>query len=223
MGNSCDKGNLDKHEQGEEGSQISLSSDCEIKSNNDLDKENSQSVWFRAQKHIVGQVLQNEQSIKSTFGESAYELLKALYALMKLHMNSETNVEQVYSHLIKTIGKIVLISQQQNLTDKDYKNIYEIIEKSRKIVLTVIGFAQTDYTYNYNFLKEQLDNCKDLVYQAVSPYLSQKSIERINFVFHALSSNEFLDSVYDQTVGETKKVCLRNLVDCLTSFMKRDK
>ncbi|CAH8464564.1 unnamed protein product [Schistosoma turkestanicum] len=224
MENSCNNGNLDKDEDDDDDDdEISLSSDDEIKLNNDLDKKNSQSVWFRAQKRIVGRVLKNDQSIKSIIGKSAYKSLKALYTLMKLHMKSETDVKQLYKHLIKTIGKVGVISKQRNLSEEDYTNIQEIKEKSRTIGLTLISFAQTDYTYNYNFIKEQLDNCKDLICQAVSPYLSQKSIERIKHLFNVLSSSEFLDSVYDQTADETKKACLQNLVYRLNVLMERSK
>ncbi|CAH8488174.1 unnamed protein product [Schistosoma bovis] len=202
---------------------ISLSSDDEIKLNNGLDKKNSQSVWFRAQKRIVGRVLQNDQSIKSIIGKRAYESLKSLRSLMKLHIKSEKDVKQLYKYLIKTIGKIGVISKQQNLTEEDYTNINEIKEKSRTIGLTLISFAQTEYTYNYNFIKEQIDDCKEIICQAVSLYLSQKSIERIKHVFNVLSSNEFLDSVYDPKADDIKKAHLRNLAKYLSLLLEQIK
>ncbi|CAH8491012.1 unnamed protein product [Schistosoma rodhaini] len=227
LDNSCNNGHLDKDEDDDENDddeeEISLSSDDEIKLNNNLDRKNSQSVWFRAQKHIVGRVLQNDQSIKSIIGKRAYESLKSLRSLMKLHIKPEKDVKQLYKHLIKTIGKIGVISKQQNLTEEDYTNINEIKDRSRTIGLTIISFAQTDYTYNYNFIKEQLDDCKEIICQAVKPYLSSKSIERIKHLFNIISSKEFLDSVYDYTAEETKKVYLRHLTKCLTLLMEQTK
>ncbi|CAH8488333.1 unnamed protein product [Schistosoma margrebowiei] len=223
--NSCNNGHLDKDDDDEndDDDEISLSSDDEIKLNNGLDRKNSQSVWFRAQKRIIGRVLQNDQSIKSIIGKRAYESLKSLRSLMKLHIKPEKDVKQLYKYLIKTIGKIGVISKQQNLTEEDYTNINEIKEKSRTIGLTLISFAQTEYTYNYNFIKEQLDDCKEIICHAVSSYLSQKSIERIKHVFNVLSSNEFLDSVYDEKADEIKKAHLHNLIKCISLLLEQIK
>ncbi|CAH8488559.1 unnamed protein product [Schistosoma curassoni] len=224
LGNPCNNGHLDKDDdENDDDDEISLSSDDEIKFNNGLDRKNSQSVWFRAQKRIVGRVLQNDQSIKSIIGKRAYESLKSLRSLMKLHIKPEKDVKQLYKYLIKTIGKIGVISKQQNLTEEDYTNINEIKEKSRTIGLTLISFAQTEYTYNYNFIKEQIDDCKEIICQAVSSYLSQKSIERIKHVFNVLSSSEFLDSVYDPKADEIKKAHLRNLVKYLSLLLEQIK
>ncbi|CAH8490007.1 Tumor necrosis factor alpha-induced protein 8-like protein 3 [Schistosoma haematobium] len=224
LGNPCNNGHLDKDDdENDDDDEISLSSDDEIKLNNGLDRKNSQSVWFRAQKRIVGRVLQNDQSIKSIIGKRAYESLKSLRSLMKLHIKPEKDVKQLYKYLIKTIGKIGVISKQQNLTEEDYTNINEIKEKSRIIGLTLISFAQTEYTYNYNFIKEQIDDCKEIICQAVSSYLSQKSIERIKHVFNVLSSSEFLDSVYDPKADEIKKAHLRNLAKYLSLLLEQIK
>ncbi|KAH8849506.1 Tumor necrosis factor, alpha-induced protein 8-like protein 2 A [Schistosoma japonicum] len=219
-------GNLDKNEDDDDDDdEISLSSDEELnKSSNDVErKHHLQSFWFRAQKHLAGRVMRNDHSVKSIIGNSAYKSLKALYALMKLYIKPEADVKRLYKCLLKTIGKIGVIKQYRNLTDEDYTNIREIHDKSLTIALTLISFAQTDYTYNYKFLKEQLDSCKDSVCQAVTPHLSQKSIERIKHLFNVLGSKEFLDAVYDQSAEEARKVLLRNLVDSLNLLIGRRK
>ncbi|CAH8463480.1 unnamed protein product [Heterobilharzia americana] len=219
--NSCDA-DLDKDI--DDDDEISLSSEDEIKSNNILDKKNnSQSLWFRAQKRLVGRVMRNQQSVKSIIGNRAYKALTSLHTLMKMYIKPESEVKQLYKSLVKTIGKIGVISQQRSLSDEDYTNIHEIKDKSCTIGLTLISFAQTEYTYNYAFLKEQLDNCKDNICQAVTPYLSQKSVERIKYLFNVLSSSEFLDSVYNQSASETQKAELHNLVNHLNQLVCRTK
>ncbi|KAK4472887.1 hypothetical protein MN116_002716 [Schistosoma mekongi] len=222
--------NLDRNEDDDDiddddDDEISLSSDEELnKSSNGVErKNNSQSIWFRAQKRLIGRVMKNDHSVKSIIGNSAYKSLKALYALMKFYIKPEADVKQLYKCLLKTIGKIGVIKQYRSLTDEDYTNIREIHGKSLTIGLTLISFAQTEYTYNYKFLKEQLDSCKDSICQAVTPHLSQKSIERIKHLFNVLGSSEFLDAVYDQSAEETRKVLLRNLINCLNLLIGRRK
>ncbi|CAH8828057.1 unnamed protein product [Trichobilharzia szidati] len=221
--NSCDS-SLDNDDDDDNDDEISLSSEDDQKSNNVLDKKNNtQSIWFRAQKRLVGRVMRNGQSIKSIIGNRAYKALTALYALMKLYIKPESEVKQLYKSLVKTIGKIGVISQQRSLSEEDYTNIHEIKEKGRTIGLTLISFAQTDYTYNYAFLKEQLDNCKDSICQAVTPYLSQKSVERIKYFFNVLSSSDFLDAVYNQSANESQKAELRNLANHLNLLISQMK
>ncbi|VDP91659.1 unnamed protein product [Echinostoma caproni] len=170
---------------------------------------------FRAQKHLVGRMVTNRQSIKPLIGKKAYTALKQFELLLKSHMSSSKDVKALIRSVVKTIGKLGVVAKQNTLTENQMSLARTAKQQFNTVALTVISFVRTDYTYNRGYLSQLLRDCEQTVCKCVVETLSSKSVDRINFVFDTLCDPTLMDNVFSLSAKAEQRKHLVDLTESL--------
>lgn len=201
---------------------FSLSSEDEQQSTEDpITKRRSslQTLRFRAQKHLVGRIVNNRQSIKPLIGESAYTALKQFENVLKCHNTNQKEVKALMGSVVKTIGKLGVVAKQRDLTEEQLVLARTAKQQFYKIALTIISFVRTDYTYNQAYLSQMLRDCEQTLCECVTEMLSSKSVGRINNVFGTLCEPRLMDSLFSLNATAEQRNSLLELTTSLESMV----
>lgn len=115
-----------------------------------------------------------------------------------------------------TIKLGVLLRNEQFSSD-ELRTVGQFQQKFRSLMMTVISFHQVDFSYDRNFLSKSFDECQQLMQTLVRSHLSEKSSQRVVFVFQFLARHDFIDTLFRPN-GKYSNY-LSSICDDLTKLM----
>ncbi|KAB7501180.1 Tumor necrosis factor alpha-induced protein 8-like protein [Armadillidium nasatum] len=74
--------------------------------------------------------------------------------------------------------------------------MFKLHTKFATIVKTVISFFEVDFSFDKNFLVKNIEECRTLLKQLVEKHLTDKSLQRIDYVLNFFSGTQFLEDVF---------------------------
>ena len=111
------------------------------------------------------------------------------------------------SQIVVKIG-ILAHSNQFNETENNLATIF--VQRFNFLAKMFLSFHLIQFSYDDNFLISLLEKLRNNLKALLTKHLTQKSINRIDFVFNFLTHIEFLDQLFKSQEGEMFR--LRSLI-----------
>jgi hypothetical protein len=209
----------------DENGDFCFSSDSEDKTTKAGEKPKrnpSNSLKVRMQKNLVGRMINGRHSIKPLIGHQASQALKSFEHLLKAHLGSKSETKQVMRPLIKTAAKFGVILRNNGLDEEQKAFARSVKSQLRTTSLTFISFVRMDYTYDRQFLIDSLIQCQQNMRRCAAGVLSEKSHERINFVFSKLTDPKLLDAAFSPSATPEQRTALTAFADDLERVLEME-
>lgn len=133
--------------------------------------------------------------IQTFIDERSGQLLDDLYHLVK-DCYDRKRAEKAIKYMIKTVIKIGILFRNDQFSVEELDLVEDFKKKFRTLVMTVVSFAQVEFSYDRAFLVKIMNECCDLIKKLVLRHLTEKSLQRIDNVFETFGSCDFLDAVF---------------------------
>lgn len=92
--------------------------------------------------------------------------------------------------------KLGVLMRNEQFSADELRTVGQFQQKFRSLMMTVVSFHQVDFSYDRNFLTKSLDECQQLMQSLVRNHLSDKSTQRVSFVFQYVGRSDFLDTLF---------------------------
>ncbi|GAU95174.1 hypothetical protein RvY_06841 [Ramazzottius varieornatus] len=179
-------------------------------------QSSAKSLSIRAQKKILGTVVNKRGSVKLFIDDKSAHLLDTFYELTLLYTDNKRRAEKLLKYSIKTAIKLLVLIRNGQLTSDQLATCKEFRRKLRLVANTVISFHEVDFTLDTEFLSELLKEEAVLLKEVLRPHLTSKSMERVDQVFAFCSDVGFLQALFtDERYTEQRNVLARDLDDLL--------
>lgn len=100
--------------------------------------------------------------------------------------------------IIKTIVKIGILYRNNQFTNDELQVASKLRLNFQKLVMTIASFYEVEYSYDYVFLTQLLENLHTNLITLVENHLTEKSLNRMHHVFQFCEKKEFLDSIFQK-------------------------
>ena len=166
----------------------------------------SKSIGLRAQKKLLGKMT-SKKIAKQFIDDTSGRLLDNLYKVAKDYSGSKKDAEKIIKHLIKTVIKIGILTRNDQFSREELAIAEEFKRKFRTVAMTVVSFYEVDFTFDKNYLNKALNECGSLLKQLVQRHLTEKSLWRIDNVFHFFSNPDFLEALFKSNGQHKELLC----------------
>lgn len=78
--------------------------------------------------------------------------------------------------------------------------------------MTIVSFHQVDFSYERNYLLEQIENCRQHLKNLIENHLTEKSQKRLDFLFDFFSEPTFLDRFFTTTDSNDSWFNIKTLI-----------
>ncbi|KAA0203461.1 hypothetical protein HAZT_HAZT003829 [Hyalella azteca] len=197
------------------------------------DSFKARDISIRAQKKLLGKM--SNKSVAKTFIDersasvldNTYNLAKAYNERIKRYLQTgdKKEAEKLVKNIIKVVVKIGILARNDQFTADDIKCANKVLHSRRvlhtlhlrtkfsTIVKTIISFYEVDFTYDKNFLVNNITDCRDLLKALVKDHLTDKSVGRIDHVLDFFSNGAFLEEMFrkDSQYRPQMKVIIEDL------------
>ncbi|KAI1728403.1 putative tumor necrosis factor alpha-induced protein 8-like protein isoform X2 [Ditylenchus destructor] len=95
-----------------------------------------------------------------------------------------------------TNSSVPLFTDHCRKAEQHQQTLKDVEVQFRSLSMTIISFQTIAYSYEYSFLAASLQRLESSLHSIVGELLSEKSVERLEFVFKRLTDKEFLDNVF---------------------------
>ncbi|CAB4063263.1 unnamed protein product [Lepeophtheirus salmonis] len=127
-------------------------------------------------------------------------------SLIKIYTKNKKEAEKVVRNIIKISVKIGMLERSEKFNTDEQAKLTRIRLNLRTIMMTIISFYQVDHTYDRNFIITHLSELKNQLQNLVKPYLTDKSLGRIDNIIEFFSEPDFLDSLYSPNKRNSETV-----------------
>ncbi|XP_018022954.1 tumor necrosis factor alpha-induced protein 8-like protein [Hyalella azteca] len=176
------------------------------------DSFKARDISIRAQKKLLGK-MSNKSVAKTFIDERSASVLDNTYNLAKAYTGDKKEAEKLVKNIIKVVVKIGILARNDQFTADDIKCANKLRTKFSTIVKTIISFYEVDFTYDKNFLVNNITDCRDLLKALVKDHLTDKSVGRIDHVLDFFSNGAFLEEMFrkDSQYRPQMKVIIEDL------------
>lgn len=158
-------------------------------------KFNSKQLGLRIQKKVLGK-LANKSIVKTFVDDNLATLLDTLHLILKQELGDSKKADKVIKNLIKITIKIGLLYKNNQFSQEELALGMKVRTKFRHAALTVISFAQVEFSYDRAFLVKLVTEIGEMLHKLVNRHLTPKSHQRIDSIISALGREETLDKVF---------------------------
>ncbi|XP_040565682.1 tumor necrosis factor alpha-induced protein 8-like protein isoform X2 [Lepeophtheirus salmonis] len=163
-------------------------------------------VSYEVQKSFANKFFTNKSVAKGLIDNNSASLLDHLYKLIKIYTKNKKEAEKVVRNIIKISVKIGMLERSEKFNTDEQAKLTRIRLNLRTIMMTIISFYQVDHTYDRNFIITHLSELKNQLQNLVKPYLTDKSLGRIDNIIEFFSEPDFLDSLYSPNKRNSETV-----------------
>ena len=119
--------------------------------------------------------------------------------------------------MLKIAIKLSALLKEDQINEKQ-RIVYNMFQKKlRAVILTVISFTSVDYSYDRNFITNQMESLRELLSAVVEIILSEKSLKKVDRIFDILTDTRLLDEMFIKK-GEFHQELVQ-IVRCLETIM----
>lgn len=155
----------------------------------------SKGLGLRAQKKLLGK-MSSKKIAKQFIDDDTSCVLDHAYKIMKEHAQNKKDAEKILKYIIKTIIKVGILYRNDQFNSEELKTAETFKSKFRSLAMTVCSFHEVDFTFDRNFLRSSIEECRQLLQSLIERHLTDKSKSRVDTVFDFFTSQELMDVLF---------------------------
>ncbi|CAG5124329.1 unnamed protein product, partial [Candidula unifasciata] len=175
----------------------------------------SRGLGLRAQKKLLGK-MSSKKIAMSFIDETTGRLLDNAHRLLRQYKGSKKEADKLLKYIIKSVVKIGILYKNDQFNREELNNIDQFKQKFHALAMTVVSFHQVDFTYDKAFMRQSVEECRQLLQTIIERHLTDKSKSRVDLVFHTFYEPELLDAVF---TDKTYKSLMESVVIDLNTLM----
>ncbi|XP_016392934.1 tumor necrosis factor alpha-induced protein 8-like protein 1 isoform X1 [Sinocyclocheilus rhinocerous] len=174
-----------------------------------MDAFSTKSLALQAQKKLMSKMA--TKTVASLFiDDTSSEVLDELYRVTKEYTRNRKEAQKIIKNLIKMVVKLGVLYRNGQFNNEELALVERFRKKVHTLAMTAVSFYQIDFTFDRRVMSNLLNDCRELLHQAINRHLTAKSHGRINHVFNHFSDCEFLATLYGPSEvyrGHLQKIC----------------
>lgn len=160
-----------------------------------MDPFSTKNLALQAQKKLLSKMA--SKNMASIFiDDTSSEILDELYRVTKEFTHNRKEAQKVIKNLIKIVVKLGVLYRNKQFGMEELVLMDRFRKKVHTLAMTAVSFYQIDFTFDRRIMANMLNECRDLLHQAINTHLTAKSHSRINHVFNHFADFEFLSALY---------------------------
>lgn len=160
-----------------------------------MDSFSTKSLALQAQKKLMSKMA--TKSVANLFiDDTSSEVLDELYRVTKEYTRNRKESQKIIKNLIKMVVKLGVLYRNNQFNNDELILVENFRKKVHTLAMTAVSFHQIEFTFDRRVMSAILNDCRDLLHQAIKRHLTQKSHLRINHVFNHFSDCDFLAALY---------------------------
>lgn len=160
-----------------------------------MDPFSTKSLALQAQKKLMSKMA--SKSVASLFiDDTSSEVLDELYRVTKEFTRNRKEAQKIIKNLIKMVVKLGVLYRNGQFSPDELLIVERFRRKVHTLAMTAVSFHQIDFTFDRRVLSGLLNDCRELLHQAIQRHLTAKSHARVNHVFNHFSDCDFLSALY---------------------------
>ncbi|KAK7889511.1 hypothetical protein WMY93_025071 [Mugilogobius chulae] len=160
-----------------------------------MDSFSTKSLALQAQKKLMSKMA--TKSVASLFiDDTSSEVLDELYRVTKEYTRNRKESQKIIKNLIKMVVKLGVLYRNNQFNNEELIVVENFRKKVHTLAMTAVSFHQIEFTFDRRVMSAILNDCRDLLHQAIKRHLTAKSHSRINHVFNHFSDCDFLAALY---------------------------
>ncbi|XP_063003005.1 tumor necrosis factor alpha-induced protein 8-like protein 1 isoform X1 [Elgaria multicarinata webbii] len=160
-----------------------------------MDPFSTKNLAVQAQKKLLSKMA--SKNMASMFiDDTSSEILDELYRVTKEFTRNRKEAQKIIKNLIKIVVKLAVLYRNGQFSTDELLVMERFRKKVHTLAMTAVSFYQIDFTFDRRVMSSMLQECRDLLHQAVNTHLTAKSHSRINHVFNHFADYEFLSALY---------------------------
>ncbi|XP_020649878.3 tumor necrosis factor alpha-induced protein 8-like protein 1 [Pogona vitticeps] len=163
-----------------------------------MDTFSTKNLALQAQKKLLSKMA--SKSTASIFiDDTSSEILDELYRVTKEFTRNRKEAQKIVKNLVKVVTKLGVLFRNGQFNAEELALMERFRKKVHTLAMTAVSFHQIDFTFDRRVLSNILNECRELLHQAVNTHLTVKSHSRINHVFNHFADYEFLSALYSSS------------------------
>ncbi|KTF88085.1 hypothetical protein cypCar_00019456 [Cyprinus carpio] len=174
-----------------------------------MDSFSTKSLALQAQKKLMSKMA--TKTMANLFiDDTSSEVLDELYRVTKEYTRNRKEAQKIIKNLIKMVVKLGVLYRNGQFNNEEIALVKRFQKKVHTLAMTAVSFYQIDFTFDRRVMSNLLNDCRELLHQAINRHLTAKSHSRINHVFNHFSDCEFLATLYGSSEvyrNHLQKIC----------------
>lgn len=184
-----------------------------------MDTFSTKNLVLQAQKKLLSKMA--SKTMANIFiDDTSSEVLDELYRVTKEFTHNRKEAQKIIKNLIKIVMKLGVLYRNRQFTAEELRLMEHFRKKVHTLAMTAISFYQIDFTFDRRVMSGVLNECRDLLHQAVNTHLTAKSHSRINHVFNHFADYEFLSALYGPS--EPYRTHLQRICEGINKMLDED-
>ncbi|XP_056614057.1 tumor necrosis factor alpha-induced protein 8-like protein 1 [Triplophysa dalaica] len=160
-----------------------------------MDSFSTKNLALQAQKKLMSKMA--TKTVANLFiDDTSSEVLDELYRVTKEYTRNRKEAQKIIKNLIKMVVKLGVLYRNGQFNNEELALVDRFRKKVHTLAMTTVSFYQIDFTFDRRIMSNLLNDCRELLHQAVNRHLTAKSHGRINHVFNHFSDCDFLATLY---------------------------
>ncbi|MBN3279227.1 TP8L1 protein, partial [Polyodon spathula] len=160
-----------------------------------MDTFSTKNLALQAQKKLMSKMA--TKSVANMFiDDTSSEVLDELYRVAKEYTQNRKEAQKVIKNLVKMVMKLGVLYRNNQFNGEELALVELFRRKVHTLAMTAVSFHQIEFTFDRRVLSTMLNDCRELLHQAVSRHLTGKFHARMNHVFNFFADCDFLAALY---------------------------
>lgn len=174
-----------------------------------MDTFSTKNLALQAQKKLMSKMA--TKAVANLFiDDTSSEVLDELYRVTKEYTRNRKEAQKIIKNLIKMVVKLGVLYRNGQFNNEELALVDRFRKKVHTLAMTAVSFYQIDFTFDRRVMSNLLNDCRELLHQAINRHLTAKSHGRINHVFNHFSDCDFLATLYGPSEvyrAHLQKIC----------------
>ncbi|KAL7867051.1 hypothetical protein AOLI_G00148650 [Acnodon oligacanthus] len=181
-----------------------------------MDSFSTKSLALQAQKKLMSKMA--TKTVANLFiDDTSSEVLDELYRVTKEYTRNRKEAQKIIKNLIKMVVKLGVLYRNGQFNNEELALVERFRKKVHTLAMTAVSFHQIDFTFDRRVMSGLLNDCRELLHQAINRHLTAKSHARINHVFNHFSDCDFLAALYSPS--EVYRAHLQRICDGVNKML----
>ncbi|XP_021459280.2 tumor necrosis factor alpha-induced protein 8-like protein 1 isoform X1 [Oncorhynchus mykiss] len=160
-----------------------------------MDSFSTKSLALQAQKKLMSKMA--TKSVANLFiDDTSSEVLDELYRVTKEYTRNRKEAQKIIKNLIKMVVKLGVLYRNNQFSGEELVLVEGFRKKVHTLAMTAVSFHQIEFTFDRRVMSAILNECRELLHQAINRHLTAKSHLRVNHVFNQFADCDFLAALY---------------------------
>lgn len=142
-------------------------------------------------------------------------ILNNLHILIEGFSHNTDTADRMIKKIIKSVIKFQVLYNNRNVmfNQDDLRLLTIFHEQFEEIMETIFELYDSDFMLRRLLLRSKCNDCQNLLHKIIGNRLTQKSHDRIDFIFNLMSNKEFLKYVFDSKSNLNHAIIKEIIVD----------